>query len=99
MNRVSISLTSNSRYNTSGINSSANHLVGVNQKADSRALKQRGFAEEIRQILQVTDGADTINILATFLKAAIDGISPVEARIEVLNDVILFLKEPEYATQ
>lgn len=55
--------------------------------------------EEIRQILQVTDGADTINILATFLKAAIDGISPVEARIEVLNDVILFLKEPEYATQ
>ena len=55
--------------------------------------------EEIRQILQVTDGADTINILATFLKAAIDGISPTQARIEVLNDVILFLKEPEHATQ
>jgi hypothetical protein len=55
--------------------------------------------EEIRQILQVTDGAETINILATFLKAAIDGISPTEARIEVLNDVILFLKEPEHATQ
>lgn len=55
--------------------------------------------EEIRQILQVTDGAEVINILATFLKAAIDGISPTEARIEVLNDVILFLKEPEHATQ
>ena len=55
--------------------------------------------EEIRQILQVTDGAEVINILATFLKAAIDGISPTEARMEVLNDVILFLKEPEHATQ
>lgn len=55
--------------------------------------------EEIRQILQLLDGVDAINILATFLKSAIDGITPIEARIEVMNDIILFLKEPDYATQ
>jgi hypothetical protein len=55
--------------------------------------------EEIRQILQLLDGVDAINILATFLKSAIDGITPIEARVEVMNDIILFLKEPDYATQ
>lgn len=55
--------------------------------------------EEIRQILQLIDGVDALNILATFLKSAIDGVTPIEARVEVMNDIIAFLKEPDYATQ
>ena len=55
--------------------------------------------EEIRDILNLLDGTDSINILATFLKAGIEGVTPVEARIEIMNDIILFLKEPDHATQ
>ena len=55
--------------------------------------------EEICDILNLLDGPDSLNILATLLKAGIEGITPIEKRIEVINDIVLFLKEPDYATQ
>ena len=55
--------------------------------------------DDICDILNLLDGPDSLNILATLLKAGIEGITPIEKRIEVINDIILFLKEPDYATQ
>lgn len=55
--------------------------------------------EDICDILNLLDGPDSLNILATLLKAGIEGITPIEKRIEVINDIVLFLKEPDYATQ
>ena len=55
--------------------------------------------EEICDILNLLEGPDSLNILATLLKAGIEGITPIEKRIEVINDIVLFLKEPDYATQ
>jgi hypothetical protein len=55
--------------------------------------------DDICDILNLLDGPDSLNILATLLKAGIEGITPIEKRIEVINDIVLFLKEPDYATQ
>lgn len=55
--------------------------------------------EDICDILNLLEGPDSLNILATLLKAGIDGVTPIEKRIEVINDIVLFLKEPDYATQ
>lgn len=55
--------------------------------------------EEICDILNLLEGPDSLNILATLLKAGIDGVTPIEKRIEVTNDIVLFLKESDYATQ
>ena len=55
--------------------------------------------DEMCDILNDVEPVDSINILATLLKAGIEGITPIEKRIEVINDIVLFLKEPDYATQ
>ena len=55
--------------------------------------------DEMCDILNDVEPVDSINILATLLKAGLDGITPIEKRIEVINDIILFLKEPDHATQ
>ncbi|CAB4134257.1 hypothetical protein UFOVP266_38 [uncultured Caudovirales phage] len=55
--------------------------------------------EDICDILNLLEGPDSLNILATLLKAGIEGVTPIEKRIEVINDIVLFLKEPDYATQ
>ena len=55
--------------------------------------------DEMCDILNDVEPVDSINILATLLKAGLDGITPIEKRIEVINDIVLFLKEPDYATQ
>ena len=55
--------------------------------------------DEMCDILNDVEPVDSINILATLLKAGLDGITPIEKRIEVINDIVLILKEPDYATQ
>ena len=55
--------------------------------------------DEMCDILNDVEPVDSINILATLLKAGLDGITQIEKPIEVINDIILFLKEPDHATQ
>jgi len=71
--------------------------VGLSTQ-ESTVEAEQAF-DEMCDILNDVEPVDSINILATLLKAGLDGITPIEKRIEVINDIILFLKEPDHATQ
>ena len=54
---------------------------------------------ELSKVLDGADGNDAVAALITVLKAALDLAPTEEDRLDVINDMILFLKETEYATQ
>lgn len=70
----------------------------MNVKQESTVETEQAF-DEIGEILNLLEGSDAINILATFLKAGIDGVHPVEMRVAVLEDIISFLRDQDHATQ
>ena len=57
------------------------------------------LVKEISKVLDGADGDDAVAALISVLKAALDLAPTEEERLIVIEDMVVFLKEPQYATQ
>lgn len=57
------------------------------------------LVDDIQKVVDGHSGADVITALITVLKLALECAPTEETRLNVIEDMVKFLKEVDYATQ
>lgn len=57
------------------------------------------LVDRIQDLIDGRDGEEVITVLIMVLKSALECAPSEEDRLSVIDDMVKYLKEPEYATQ